>query len=235
MQPLPEVRAELDRLSALLGEGMNVGAYFDSVARVAEAVVPSCAGVSITLILDGDPFTVTATTPLATALDAVQDVESGPCLDALDNDVRVQVEDILDEDRWQLFAQSAGAHGVRSSLSFPIRDMEGLVAGGMNLYSTAPDAFAGLGPTMEVAFGANLSEVVTNADLSFSTRERARDLPRRLEAREHIDLAVGSLAEIRGWTPAQARARLDRAATLTGSDVEDVARVVLAVTTGTDG
>jgi AmiR/NasT family two-component response regulator len=88
---------------------------------------------------------------------------------------------------------------------------------------------------MEVAFGANLAEVVTNADLSFSTRERARDLPRRLEAREHVDLAVGSLAQIRGWTPAQARARLDRAATLTGSDVEDVARVVLAVTTGTDG
>lgn len=235
MQPLPEVRAELGRLSALLGEGMDIASYLNSVAKVAAAVVPACLGVSITLVIDGDPFTVTATSSLASALDAVQDVDSGPCVHALAVDERVEVDDLLSEQRWHLFAQAASDHGVRASLSFPIRDMGDVVAGGMNLYSAVPDAFAGRGRLIEVAFGADLSEAVSNADLSFATRESARDLPRRLQARTDVDLAVGSLAGLRGWTPAQARARLERAATLTGTPVEDVARLVLAVATGAEG
>jgi GAF domain-containing protein len=234
MQPLPEVRAELARLSALLGEGMDVARYLDNVAKTAEAVVPACVGVSITLIIDGDPFTVTATTPLASAMDAAQDVDGGPCVHAITVDERVEVDDLLSEQRWHIFTQAASDHGVRATLSFPIRDMDGLVAGGMNIYSAAPDAFTELGRMMEVAFGADLSEVVSNADLSFATRELARELPRRLQARTHIDLAVGSLMELRDWTPAQARARLERAAVLTGTPVEDVARLVLAVANGPD-
>jgi GAF domain-containing protein len=235
MQPLPEVRAELGRLSALLGEGMDIAKYLNSVAKVAEAVVPACLGVSITLVIDGDPFTVTATSPLASAMDAVQDVDSGPCIHAITVEERVEVDDLLSEQRWHLFAQAAGDRGVRATLSFPIRDMGGLVAGGMNLYSGAPDAFAGRGRMIEVAFGADLNEAVSNADLSFATRELARDLPRRLQARTDVDLAVGSLAELRDWTPAQARARLERAAVLTGTQIEDVARLVLAVATGPEG
>src|SRR3954453_10575171 len=177
MQPLPEVRAELDRLSALLGEGMDVASYLDSVAKTAEAVVPACVGVSITLIIDGDPFTVTATTPLASAMDAAQDVDGGPCVHAITVDERGEVDDLLSEQRWHIFTQAARDHGARATLSFPIRDMDGLVAGGMNIYSGQPDGFADLGRMMEVAFGADLSEVVSNADLSFATRELARDLP----------------------------------------------------------
>jgi GAF domain-containing protein/ANTAR domain-containing protein len=229
MEQLPETRAELDRLSALLGEGMDIGAYLDDVAKVAEALVPSCVGVSITVIIDGDPFTVTATTPTASALDAVQNVEDGPCIRAVETGEPIGVTDVMDEDQWQLFGLAATTHGVRSSWSFPIRDMDGLVSGGMNLYSADADAFTGRARLITAAFGASLREVVSNADLSFATRDRARDLSAALDAREQVDQAVGSLAGLRGWTVSRARSRLDRAALLTGRPLPEIAQVVLAV------
>jgi GAF domain-containing protein len=235
MEQLPETRAELDRLSALLGEGMNVGAYLDDVATVAVAVVPSCVGVSITVVVDGDPFTVTATSPAAIAMDAVQNVEHGPCVQAVETGEPIGVPDVMDEERWQLFAFAAAAHRVRSSWSFPIRDQEGLVAGGMNLYSADADAFAGRDRVIAAAFGTSLREVVSNADLSFATKDRARDISTALDAREQIDQAVRSLAGLRGWTASRARSRLDRAALLTGRPLPEVAEVVLAVAASGDG
>src|SRR4051812_2020818 len=235
MEQLPETRAELRRLSALLGEGMDVGAYLDGVAKVAEAVVPSCVGVSITLIIDGDAFTVAATGPAAYAMDAAQCVEDGPCVQAVASGEPIGVADVLDEDRWRLFGLAAAGHGVRSTWSFPIRDMEGLVAGGMNLYSAAPDAFADRARLIAGAFGADLGDVVSNADMSFATRDRARELGAALDAREQVDGAVDSLAGLPGWTPERARARLNRAALLTGRPLSEIAQVVLAVAAGSEG
>jgi len=79
--------------------GTSLAGYLDGVAKVAEAIIPSCVGVSITIILDGDPFTITATTPDATALDAVQNLDGGPCLEALETEELLGVDDLLDEGR----------------------------------------------------------------------------------------------------------------------------------------
>ena len=231
LEALPEVRGELARLSALLGEGMDVGAYLDAVARVATAMIPSCVGVSITIVVDGDPYTVTATAPQVAEIDAAQNVDGGPCLEAVHTGASIEVADVLDEQQWQLFAEAAAARGVRSSLSFPIRDLEGIVAGGMNLYASEPDAFED-GHQVEVAFGADLSEAVTNADLPFRTREFARELPERLAARSRFDLAVGVMMQRRGWTRDEARGRLEKAAGIVGLPKESVAEVVMSL--GTD-
>jgi hypothetical protein len=109
----------------------------------------------ITLVIDGDPFTVTATCSLASVMDAVQDVDGGPCVHAITVEERVEVDGLLSEQRWHLFAQAASDRGVRAALSFPIRDMGGWSPGGVNLYSGAPDAFAG--PDRMI-------EAVSNAD-----------------------------------------------------------------------
>lgn len=143
MDPLPEVRAGLDRLSSALEEGTSLAGYLDGVAKVAEAIIPSCVGVSITIIPDGDPFTITATTPDATALDAVQNLDGGPCLEALETEELLGVDDLLDEGGSSCFGAAAASAEVRSSLSFPIRDIDGLISGGMNLYASDPHAFQG--------------------------------------------------------------------------------------------
>jgi GAF domain-containing protein len=231
LEALPVIKGELARLSALLGEGMDVGAYLDAVAGVAKAMVPSCVGVSITIVVDGEPYTVAATTPEVAELDAAQNLDGGPCIEAVHGGRSVQVDDVLDEDQWRMFAQASAARGVRSSLSFPIRDLEGLVAGGMNIYASEQDAFED--PRLvEVAFSADLREAVTNADLPFRARHFARELPERLAARERFDLAVGVLMRRRDWAGHEARARLEKAAELAGLPRETVAEVVLSL--GTD-
>ncbi|MDQ1628808.1 MAG: hypothetical protein QOI54_2552 [Actinomycetota bacterium] len=231
MEPIPEVRGQLDRLSALVGDGTDVGAYLMAVAKVAQAVVPSCVGVSITIVIDGEPYTVTATTPETAQLDAVQNMTGGPCVDAVATAREIEVADVLDEQAWQFFAQAATTSGIRSTLSFPIRDVDDMVAGGVNMYASEPDAFAGDRRMIEVALSADLSEVVSNADLSFRTLEAARRLPERLDAKEKVDDAVGALGELLGWHPDLARARLGKAATLAGVPAERVADVLMAVMT----
>lgn len=73
MQPLPEVRAAAERLGALTGSDV-----LDSLDALAAAVVPSCVGVSLTIIMDGDPFTLTCTPVGWAALDAIQYIAGGP-------------------------------------------------------------------------------------------------------------------------------------------------------------
>lgn len=230
MEPLPEVRASLDRLSALMGGGMDLSAYLDAVARVAEAVIPSCIGVSITIVINGDAFTIAATTPEAAQLDAAQNLgNEGPCLDAVRQGDAVEVQDLLDERRWQIFQQAAAADGVRSTLSFPIRDVDDMISGGMNLYASDPNAFSDKARHIEVVFAADLSEVVANADMSFMTRDFARQLPQRLDAMEKVEQAVGALTHLRGWRPDEARSRLSGAARQAGTPIDKVADVVLAL------
>src|SRR4051794_35072900 len=203
MEAIPEVRAGLDRLSSMLEEDQNLGAYLDAVATVAQALVPSCVGVSITLVVDGEPYTMTATGPETVEIDVVQNVDGGPCLEAVHEDVQVEVDDVLNEDRWRGFAQAAGARGVRSSLSFPIRDVDGRVSGGVNVYAGDPGAFIGPGRHVVTLLGGELSEAVTNADLSFRTLRYARELPDRLAARDRFDVAVGLMMGRRGWDAEQ--------------------------------
>jgi AmiR/NasT family two-component response regulator len=76
-------------------------------------------------------------------------------------------------------------------------------------------------------FGAHVGEAVNNADLTFQTREWARQLPDRLSARRKMETAVGVLMALRGWPAKEARTKLREAAERAGIEVELVAEVVM--------
>jgi hypothetical protein len=229
VQPLPEVERALAALESLLPERQNLVGQLYTVCRVAQALIPSCVGASITLYIGGDPFTMTATTEDARVLDAAQYLEDGPCLTAAQQHQEVSVADVLDEDRWQLFQQASAAVGVRSSLSLTLRDVKGRVAGALNLYAGEPEAFNGRERLIAEAFGARADEMIRNADLAFQTREWARELPARVRRKHDIEVAVGILMEYRGWDAAQARTRLAVAADKAGLSVEKLAEIVLSL------
>ena len=44
------------------------------------------------------------------------------------------IEDLFDEERWQLYAQASSAVGIASSLSMPL-EKDGEMTGGINLYA----------------------------------------------------------------------------------------------------
>ena len=229
MRALPEVRAVEVQLAALADETLDLVERLESVSALAVQLLPSCVGVSITVVVDGDPFTVTATTEDINLLDATQYLDGGPCVDAAGGDDEMRIADVLDERQWQAFAQAAAATGVRSSLSIPLRRPSGQTFGALNLYASEPDAFRGKEGKLADLFGVHVNELVTNADLSFMTREQARQLPQRLADHERVNQAIGLLVERRGWTAQEARERMEFAAGNAHASITSIAEVVMVM------
>lgn len=227
VEPLPEVRAGADRLAAMTG--IEVLTSLDALAQLATAIVPSCVAVSLTVVVGGEAFTVTCTAPVAATLDAVQYLDGGPCVDTARTGGERSVPDVLDEQRWQAYGRAAAGLGIRSSLSLPIGSGDGQTPGAINLYATEPDAFTGRGALLAAALHVPAEHLVANADLDFMTRDFARELPARLEAKERVDNAVGMLMALHGWDAEGSRSRLGQAAARAGTSVDQVADVVLAI------
>src|SRR3954453_16197867 len=182
MELLPETRAALAELAVLLEQSSDTDGQLQAIGQVAGGLVPSCTGVSLTVVITGEPFTLTATTPEVALVDAGQYLDdSGPCLAAAEAGDPVAVPDVLNEEQWQAFGLSSAAVGVRSSLSLSLRDDEGHVTGALNMYASDPHGFDGREVILAALFSATASEVVKNADPSFRTRDWARETPGRLQ------------------------------------------------------
>jgi GAF domain-containing protein len=228
VEPLPEVQAAFKEFEYLLEEPGDLPGQLAAIGNVAQGLVPSTVGVSLSIVVDEDTFTLTSTAAEASLVDAAQYLEqAGPCLAAVEAGENVLVEDVLDEDRWQLYRHSSTTVGIRSSLSLPLRDDSDRIAGALNIYATEPGAFHGREEIFAAVFGAKVSELVKNADLTFQTREWARQLPDRVSARRKLETAVGVLMALRGWPPDEARTKLREAAEKAGIEVERVAEVVM--------
>src|SRR4051794_40550422 len=78
MEPVPEVESAAERLASLTGGG-DLLASLRAISELATVLVPSCVGVSLTVVVDGEAYTMTATSPQMAALDAVQYLGGGPC------------------------------------------------------------------------------------------------------------------------------------------------------------
>lgn len=225
MHPLPQTRQVLVALAATGGDGLE-----DGLAAVADqigALVPSCVGVSLSVAGTDLTLTFVASTPLATVLDAVQGAHGGPCVAAplLTHDV--PVPDVLDEDRWREYAAAAAAEGVRSSLSMPLVDRAGVVTAAVNVYAAEPHAFDGLVDALHQALGPLAAHVTTNADLAFTTRDRAEATPRRMAEHSVVATAVGCLVAQHRVTPGAAQVLLEQRAARDGVDQVTAAQAVL--------
>ena len=120
---------------------------------------------------------------------------------------------------------------MRASLSLPLGGAGGQIPGAINLYAAEPHAFKGKERLLAEAFQTPAENFVTNADLSFMTREAARRLPDQMEDRAKVDQASGMLSVMLGWSPDEARTRLRSAAGTAGTPVATVAEVLITMTT----
>lgn len=192
MKPLPETREVLEQLA---GQGGELAATLTLMGEVTQEVVPECVGLSLAMIEDGLTFTLVATNDELAVLDAIQYLDGGPCVEAVDRGERIGVEqsDLFNEDRWLMYAQASSCAGVASSLSLPILSGERVV-GGVNLYGATADAFRGRHEELAKALDASAEGAVTNADLEFSTRLEAAQAPSRLQDLRVAEDALGIIA-----------------------------------------
>jgi GAF domain-containing protein len=226
MKPVPETSRALSEL-APYGD-VDLAADLDRTARRVQAVVPDCVGFSLSLLAEGLTFTLAATSEEIAALDAVQYLDGGPCVDAFSAGTVLSVPalDVADEAQWGLFALAGAAAGVVSTLSLPIQE-NGEVTGGVNLYAASPNAFTGHHDELAGLFGAWAPGAVSNADLPFHTRTEAAKAPKRLEDQDRINQATGVVMAAHRVDAGTARTRIREAAARAGVPELGVALAVL--------
>jgi GAF domain-containing protein len=228
VEPVPETREVLEEL---ISQGdVEIGVTLMAMGRKAREIVPECVGLSLALLEDGLTFTLVATSSEIAALDAVQYLDGGPCVEAAHDQKTLDVDhdDMEAENRWRLYAQATAAAGVASSLTLPV-ERGGRVVGSVNLYAATPHAFNGHHDELGIALGASALNAVANADLSFSTRLEAVEAPARLADQDDVDIALGIIAASQDIDIPTANERLRQAAARAGITEGQAARAVRQV------
>jgi GAF domain-containing protein len=226
VEPIPETHEALLELERYGDDDLRVD--LQRLTAEAQEIVPELVGVSLALMTDDLVLTYVASDYRIAALDGVQYADDGPCLEAIRDDEQLVTDTaaLLDESRWQLFAQATAAAGIRSTLSMPLRHA-GVVTGGVNLYGAGKETFRGKVDVLADLFGAWAPGAVANADLSFQTRLEAVRSPARLRAQAYVDQAVGLLVSARGMSPEAAEERLQTAAARAGVAVFVLAQALV--------
>lgn len=223
MEPIPETVAAVDELGLndLLDE-------LKDLANRAKEVVPDLVGVSIARLDQGLTFTLLASAEEVAIFDGIQYVAGGPCVDsAMAGEVRqFDNRDVLDEARWQLFACATAARAVRTSLTLPVM-RRGAVVGTVNLYGASRRAFDDQYDELAQLFGAWAAGAITNADLSFATRDEAREAPRLVGDHVLVETAIEILSAELGVDVDGAEDRLRAAAARAGVSTSELAREII--------
>lgn len=181
----PEFRELTELLSADPGSQMDPRRVVD----VAVNAVPHATSCAITLTVgSGPPRTIAATDEVPVAVDAIQyATRQGPCLEALDKDDLVEVEDLSQDDRWPAFAARCVAETpVRSMLGVRLR-LDGSDRAAMNFYADQPRRFEKL----DLGVASLLAPFVTLSVQSALNQEKVSQLQTALETSRQIGTAMG--------------------------------------------
>lgn len=237
MEPIAETRRTVEEFGPFGGEEKDLLDYLTRAAALVRVIVPTCVGLSLAVLRDGITFTLEASSAEVAALDGVQYLDGGPCVDGahLGETMSFHADDPTDETRWHLFAASTAARHVASTLTLPVFENGQGVVGTVNLYAAHPRAFDDHREAVARIFGAWAQGAVANADLSFETRRAAEQAPRVIREQIVISQAVGMLAGWHRTDPEAARARLEDAALRAGVDLLAMAHLVInSLTSGED-
>lgn len=235
MEPIPETAEALGELDSEDDAGIRLR-RLQELASQARGHVPELVGVSIARLEHEITFTLVATDAEVAVLDAVQYVDGGPCVDGAHTEMVHEFvqEDVLDEERWRLFAEATAERSIRSTLTLPVI-REGTVIGTVNLYAATSRAFVGHHDELAEIFGAWAPGAITNADMSFTTRLQAAAAPDKVRTRGLIEMAAAIIAVTHDVDLDEAEAILHDAAARGGVEVVGLARQIIAAQESDDG
>jgi GAF domain-containing protein len=227
MEPIPETVEAVDDLDPSVVD-LDLLDHLTELSNRAQEIVPDLVGVSIARLAEELTFTLLATAREIAVLDGIQYLAGGPCVEgAHAQEVReFNRDDVLDEDRWRLFAEATAARAVHSTLTLPVMT-EDRVVGTVNLYAASSRAFVGHHGALAEVFGAWAAGAVADADLSFATRKEAQAAPQRVQDGHVIDVATGFLAAQLGVDVDTAWVHLHDAAVRAGVTMVQLARNIV--------
>lgn len=160
-----------------------------AIVSAAVAMVPGTDEGSISVVLGRRRVMSEApTSDLPRLVDAVQEeVQQGPCLDAVYEQQTVRIPDMSVERRWPLFASRAAELGAASMLALQLW-VEGDNLGALNLYASTPGAFTDDSEQLGLL-------VAAHAAVAYIGARKQTDAARALLHRDLIGQAKGILME----------------------------------------
>ncbi|ROR91894.1 ANTAR domain-containing protein [Nocardioides aurantiacus] len=222
MRPIPQtvtLAAELGRVEP----DVDVLADLQRTADELQALVPDCVGLSVTWTEEGLVFTLVASEEELAVLDAVQHLSECPEPRPAGSVTAAPCAPPLDEQAWQVLAQAGAARAVRSSVTVALTAADRVV-GSVTLYAASDHAFADRHAEIAAVLGTSATDLVTNADLAFTTRRQAEASPAALRSHDDVDTAAGLVAAVLRVDPEAAVRRLRAAAAGAGITPEQLAR-----------
>jgi hypothetical protein len=232
VRPIPQSIEAAAAVSRATGE-TDLLDGLQATADAVQLLVPDCVGLSVAWVEHGVTFTLVASDDQIALLDALQYLDGGPCVEAVDlgHGLETRLLGTEEEQRWQLFAQANASAGVRCTLTFPLTE-EGRVVGSVNLYGASDHAFEDVHDELARLLGSQGPWVTRNADLSFESRRTAEKAPDVLRAQGAVAQAVGMLAARDQLTVGVAQQRLEQAADRAGISVGELAQALLQLRDG---
>lgn len=221
------VEALLSLSRVNLTAGTDLESLLDRVAGLAVEQLEGCDMAGVTLMGVEGPTTAAFTDPAAPDIDVAQYRSGqGPCLDAFRNGTILRIDDTATEERWPEFTAAALAHGVRSTLSLPLR-VEDEPIGALNLYSRSPGNFEDT-EQIAVVFVAHAASILANAQAYWAGRALTEQLEEALLSRPVIEQAKGILMKEHGCDSDHAFEILRRSSQVANRKLRDLAAEIVA-------
>jgi transcriptional regulator with GAF, ATPase, and Fis domain len=160
-----------------------------AMVAAAVAMVPGAEEGSISVVAARRRITSEApTSDLPVRVDAIQEeVQQGPCLDAVYEQQTVRVTNLATEARWPLFARRASQTGAASMLSLQLF-VEGDNLGALNLFARSPGAFTDESEQVGLL-------VAAHAAIAYAGVRKETQLAQAMINRDLIGQAKGILIE----------------------------------------
>jgi len=214
-------------LPALARFFVGDGTVQETLTRVANLTldaVPAAELVGITMIVEGRQRTAVFTDEEAVEIDRAQyESGEGPCLSAFKESRVTQIESTAEPGEWAHFRNTAAAHGVRSTISFPLLvDRRGV--GALNLYARIERAFTADDRTTGERFAAQAAIVLANSLAYWDAHELSVGLAEAMKNRAMIEQAKGILMGAEGVSPDAAFDMLVHASQRENLKLREVAR-----------
>jgi transcriptional regulator with GAF, ATPase, and Fis domain len=221
MEPLhPGDAASFAQLAGELRSEPTTAETLHRVVELAVRTVPGCDYAGITMTHPDRMEAPASTDPLVEVLNLAQhELRQGPCLDTARTEHLHLIRDTSADTRWPAWSQQASAAGVNSVMSVKL-DVPKRVAGALNLYSKALDAYDEDTVVTAQIFAAHVTHAVNSVN-------KVQGLMTAMQTRHQIGMAQGMLRMRYGLTEEQAFAFLARLSQAENIKLRDVANRIV--------
>lgn len=214
-------------LGALVVGAAGLPQVLSRVAQLTQACVPGAQEVSVTLLENDKPRTVSFTGQLAAALDERQYAAGyGPCVHAAQSEQLVRIDDTATDDAYPEFAAIAARHDVRSIICIGM-PMPQQIAGAINVYRFDAGQLDEASVDLLRIFAGYAAIALANHTLYASAVALGEQMTIAMQSREIIDVAKGVLVARLHCTADEAFAHLVRQSQHTNRKLREVAAEVV--------